>query len=96
MIFGFIFSPPDLLPEFSFYNLVIGAWGKWGEWETCSKTCNGGNQTRKRLCDNPVPSHGGDECTVDNSSDIDIQDCNTDPCPGKNYLSDSLVYSLVL
>ena len=80
----------------SFSNLVNGAWGEWDEWETCPVTCDGELQSRKRLCDNPVPSHGGDDCTVDYSSDIDIQDCNTDPCPGKSYLSDSLVYSLVL
>ena len=68
----------------SFSNLVNGAWGEWGDWETCSATCDGGNQTRKRLCDNPVPKKGGYDCTVANSSDIDVQHCNTDSCPGKN------------
>jgi len=60
---------------------IHGAWGEWSNWETCSASCDGGEQIRKRHCDSPLPQHGGNDCTVDGSSDTDSQECNTDRCP---------------
>ena len=36
-----------------------------------------------RVCDNPAPQYGGNECTDDGSSDTDTERCNEDPCPSK-------------
>ncbi|XP_063682344.1 A disintegrin and metalloproteinase with thrombospondin motifs adt-1-like [Bolinopsis microptera] len=57
---------------------VNGEWSTFGIWSRCSKTCGGGNQTRSRNCSNPTPAFGGKDCTGDS---IQIQDCNTNPCP---------------
>ena len=61
---------------------VHGAWGDWSEWSVCNSDCGGGNQRRTRVCDSPAPEFGGDECTVDGSSDSEMQSCNENPCPG--------------
>ena len=42
---------------------VDGDWGEWTEWGACSIPKCGGQQTRKRSCDNPAPAHGGCDCT---------------------------------
>ncbi|KAL9961868.1 hypothetical protein ACROYT_G030900 [Oculina patagonica] len=41
---------------------VNGHWGRWSEWESCSKTCNDGVRRRVRTCTNPPPAHGGKTC----------------------------------
>ena len=61
---------------------VDGVWGAWGEWAECSVTCGGADQGRTRECNNPSPQHGGANCTVDGTSDSEIQRCNESPCPG--------------
>ena len=76
------------------YKLVDGHWGNWSNWTACSVSCGGGNQSRSRLCDSPLPEYGGSNCTSDDiytssfaSSDIlketDTQTCNDIRCPGK-------------
>ena len=59
---------------------VDGGWGSWSSWSSCSATCGGGQRTRQRLCSNPLPSGGGNDCTGLNSEQ---QTCNTADCPGK-------------
>ncbi|CAB1339848.1 unnamed protein product [Coregonus sp. 'balchen'] len=58
---------------------INGNWGPWSLWDTCSATCGGGAQTRKRLCNDPAPNYGGKEC----------QDgCLSNPCfPGAKCTS---------
>lgn len=61
-----------------FVFTVNGGWGPWSPWDACSTTCGGGVQSRKRLCNNPAPKHGGKECVGDAKS---TQMCNKQACP---------------
>uniref|UniRef100_A0AAX7TSK3 Thrombospondin 1b n=1 Tax=Astatotilapia calliptera TaxID=8154 RepID=A0AAX7TSK3_ASTCA len=63
---------------------INGNWGPWSPWDSCSLTCGGGQQTRKRLCNNPAPQYGGKECVGEAK---DIQRCNKTPCPIDGCLS---------
>ncbi|XP_039869957.1 complement component C8 beta chain-like [Simochromis diagramma] len=38
---------------------IDGNWSCWGAWSSCS----GGQKTRSRQCNNPLPSNGGRACT---------------------------------
>ena len=73
--------------------IVDGNWGTWGTWTECSEQCGGGIQNRTRQCDNPIPQHGGNNCTKNLTIGIDYlngtaqeqmsnQTCNALPCPG--------------
>ncbi|KAM7409728.1 hypothetical protein PAMA_001291 [Pampus argenteus] len=57
---------------------IIGNWGPWSSWGSCSKTCNGGQMRRYRTCDNPRPANGGRACA---GADTQIQRCSTANCP---------------
>ena len=35
------------------------------------------------MCDSPAPQYGGDDCTVDGSTDTETEMCNENPCPSK-------------
>ncbi|XP_033761325.1 sushi, von Willebrand factor type A, EGF and pentraxin domain-containing protein 1-like [Pecten maximus] len=58
--------------------IVNGNWADWGDYGQCSKSCNGGNQTRIRTCTNPSPGPDGADCLGSGQDQIS---CNTDPCP---------------
>ena len=62
---------------------VNGAWTDFGEWSPCSKKCGTGNQIRNRLCANPIPGYGGNDCS---GSDTEAQNCNTHPCIISRYM----------
>ena len=65
----------------TFLLSVNGGWTTWGNWSTCTVTCDGGTQTRSRSCTNPPAAHGGKPCVglKENS-----RDCNKDVfCPGR-------------
>ena len=71
--------------------LVNGGWGEWSEWDECPVSCGGADQGRTRVCDNPAPQFGGDDCTIDGSSDSEIQRCNENPCPSnKTFLGHAM------
>eukprot|EP00112_Aurelia_sp_Birch-Aquarium-sp1_P004443 Seg1505.2 transcript_id=Seg1505.2/GoldUCD/mRNA.D3Y31 product=Hemicentin-1 protein_id=Seg1505.2/GoldUCD/D3Y31 len=57
---------------------VNGRYSKWGSFEPCTKSCGGGMKTRERLCNNPAPAHGGENCEGASSETVP---CNTDACP---------------
>ena len=59
---------------------IDGNWGEWSAFSDCPVICGGGEITRTRSCDNPVPALGGDDCAGDNT---DSEICNSLPCPSK-------------
>lgn len=60
-----------------------GGWSQWSEWSECSFSCGGGSRERRRLCNNPTPARGGDDCTAsaDGFGDVSTSICNTAACP---------------
>jgi len=82
-LFAFIIQTRMLV----FFILVDGGWSQWGEWSSCSTTCDYGVKTRSRSCTDPVPQQNGNPC---NGSDEDSQQCILSYCPGKTSPSLSL------
>ena len=66
-----------------YLNPVDGGYGTWTSWNTCSKTCGGGSQSRSRSCTSPAPQYGGKSCSGASSG---TQACNTHNCPSKTTL----------
>ena len=61
-------------------TLVNGGFSSWGEWADCPVTCGTGQRDRDRACTNPVPQHGGFNCS---GSYQETQDCCTISCQRK-------------
>ena len=59
--------------------LVVGQWTSWGKWSRCSRTCGGGEQSRKRSCRGPW----GRNCPGRESEN---RPCNSQQCPGGSIL----------
>ncbi|XP_052781602.1 SCO-spondin-like isoform X2 [Mya arenaria] len=58
--------------------IADGQWNQWGGWSQCTHTCNGGKQSRGRVClYTPGFLHGA-PCPGDS---IAIQNCGTSECP---------------
>ena len=70
---------------------INGHWNRWGSWGECSVTCGKGVHTRTRLCTDPAPKNGGDNCLGDNTEQ---QECAKISCSaGKiNYLRLDEIY----
>lgn len=63
---------------------IHGGWSKGDDgWSACSKSCGGG--VRRRLCNDPEPMHGGNNCT----GFANTEPCNTHSC-GAAYWTDGL------
>ncbi|XP_057307714.1 SCO-spondin-like [Hydractinia symbiolongicarpus] len=64
---------------------VNGVWGAWVNNNDCSVTCGSGQETRTRTCNNPAPSHGGNECIDSNGANALTEQenipCTQSPCP---------------
>uniref|UniRef100_A0A7M5V0D2 Uncharacterized protein n=1 Tax=Clytia hemisphaerica TaxID=252671 RepID=A0A7M5V0D2_9CNID len=58
---------------------IHGEWGQWSNWTECDKPCGVGFQNRSRVCDDPAPAHGGNDCVGTLTSQRQI--CNTNYCP---------------
>ena len=54
----------------------LASWSSWGAWSSCSRSCNGGTQTRRRSC------VGGASCPGTN---IQTANCNAQSCPGRLF-----------
>jgi len=52
------------------------AWGEWGRWSQCDKTCNTGQQIRNRQCNGA--KIGSDSCPK--GENIETQPCGGFPC----------------
>ena len=60
-----------------FIFLVNCVWDEWGEWSTCSKSCDGGESSRTRAILTPS-SNGGRDCTGEGT---ETKTCNNTACP---------------
>lgn len=56
---------------------VPGQWSHWSAWSRCSVVCGAGTQVRTRLCSNPPPQYGGNDCF---GSNADSRMCNARKC----------------
>ena len=55
-------------------------WGEYGEWTPCTKTCDGGFQTRFRdVIQDSL--NGGLDCEGEST---DLRVCNEHACPGES------------
>ncbi|XP_070184227.1 sushi, von Willebrand factor type A, EGF and pentraxin domain-containing protein 1-like isoform X2 [Littorina saxatilis] len=57
---------------------VHGGWSLWVMWPACNALCGGGERTRQRRCDNPLPQYNGTACE---GLTEEKEACNTDDCP---------------
>ena len=64
-------------------DIVNGGWSEWGNWDTCSVSCDGGTQRRTRECNNPTPEHQGNSCDFDRSNNTETRTCAEQNCPSK-------------
>ena len=55
-----------------------GGFEEWTDWTECSRTCGGGRRARTRKC-HITEEENYVDCT---GSLTDIEDCQTNPCPG--------------
>lgn len=46
---------------------INGHWNRWGSWGECSVTCGKGVHSRSRVCTDPAPKNGGDNCLGENT-----------------------------
>ncbi|XP_046996594.1 semaphorin-5A [Schistocerca americana] len=58
---------------------VHGGWTAWSAWSACSQTCGVAVKTRRRICGNPAPAHGGRVCVGQDRSEIYCT--SNPPCP---------------
>uniref|UniRef100_A0A7M5X072 C-type lectin domain-containing protein n=1 Tax=Clytia hemisphaerica TaxID=252671 RepID=A0A7M5X072_9CNID len=58
---------------------VNGNWGQWSNWTECDKPCGVGFQNRSRVCDDPAPAHGGNDCNGTHTNETQM--CNFNYCP---------------
>ena len=75
------------------FPLQTAAWGDWGAWGTCSKTCGGGVKIRKRDCEqlsvgSKTDSKYNNQCfgqgldkQMQKRYSEESTDCNINECP---------------
>jgi len=59
-------------------QIINGGFGSWNTWSSCSRSCEGGTQSRTRQCNNPTPANGGLNCE---GLSTESRSCNTGKCP---------------
>ena len=66
-------------------------WENWSVWSDCTKSCDGGTETRTR---GKVPAqHGGAECE---GASEQTRDCNTDECPCTYFYVYMYIYNYII
>ncbi|XP_071173009.1 netrin receptor UNC5A-like isoform X1 [Mytilus edulis] len=55
-----------------------GSWSCWEDDGHCSTSCGNGTQLRRRRCNNPAPTNGGETCLGDILNKVH---CHTKECP---------------
>lgn len=60
---------------------IDGHWGRWSAWSACSKSCDEGQMTRTRSCNDPAPQNGGAPCvgSATISTPCKTRSCNLGP-----------------
>ena len=53
---------------------IIGVWGEWGEYSTCSVTCGPGSKSRDRVCEDGV------DCDESVTGAQEAEDCQDKIC----------------
>ncbi|XP_048581714.1 uncharacterized protein LOC5511228 isoform X2 [Nematostella vectensis] len=61
-------------------GVVPGLYSSWTEWNTCSTSCGGGTQERRRLCQNPTHAVSGADCSALGPA-LETRECNARACP---------------
>lgn len=59
---------------------VNGGYSSWGNFTQCTLSCGIGTMYRTRNCSNPVPQHGGKNCSTIGPA-MEVKTCNERPCP---------------
>ena len=50
------------MSHISFIAPIDGHWSRWSRFTACSTSCGIGFHRRVRLCNDPHPAYGGNEC----------------------------------
>ncbi|KAG7200791.1 hypothetical protein KM043_003165 [Ampulex compressa] len=69
--------PPCPTPAKAAPSPQTGQWSSWGNWNTCSRPCNGGIRVRRRTCEGSSSRKGGAECP---GCDFQVEECNSHQC----------------
>ena len=72
--------PIDIQPCNVFPCPVDGGYTLWGNFTQCTLSCGIGTMYRTRNCSNPVPQHGGKNCSNIGPA-MEVKTCNEHPCP---------------
>ncbi|XP_018621450.2 adhesion G protein-coupled receptor B1-like isoform X1 [Scleropages formosus] len=70
---------------------VNGRWQPWGAWASCSRSCGGGTQVRRRVCDGPF--FGGAACP---GTREELRRCNEKRCPEPHEICGEEIFADVI
>jgi len=76
-------SPQESVEGYS----INGGWTSYTAYTSCSVTCGGGTQSRRRYCRNPTPQDGGRSCI---GAATQTRNCNTLSCFSKTFLTNEI------
>ena len=77
---------PKYFDKFLIFIIFSTGWNPWGDWTSCSSSCGGGKQERRRTC-NSKPGHMHHHTSTSKpcpSYNIEQRSCNSFDCKGKN------------